>query len=1031
MMLNMDVKLQFTGQLRESNQTNSKGSVWEVSVIGEGPGLNSQVGDDGKLYREYFTRESVEDLSGKLNGVKVKSFKFHDSSGKERRDHLPPKVDESYNHRFIENTVGVLESPFTVEEKDKLHACAQLRLGEHNEAVYLRDTLLWAHEHGHPDFLGLSINSSGYTRQRIVEGTNERYLDVIKINRPRSVEVVDTPAAKGAIQAQFVRVIQSYQNQEEQTDSGKGDQEQMSQEEKIQDVTPLSEASNSDDSVQEPVETPNTEETPVDETTPETEDTEETKKSDDEEITGNETDTDKTTEEGSEETDVIESETDTISGRDLLHESIYKPLTLFLEQRDIVYEGENVRDIVESIDISGLQHLDQAALKQLRAYVKKNQVNAAKHLIGEMIRQMYRLESSLEYLNEYGALGILKQAQSLQNESTSDSILKQSNTSDDPVVIDEIDSNNGDITEETMATEEKITQEAPQEEVTPEEVTTEEEVASEEEVLQESAPAEETPVETKEDQPAEESTNPIDRLIESMSSFTSTQRTEVDELKDELRKLREQQAVNEEMKQAQSEMMGALSDFRKLQEQERMDSILRESGLLPEVVDEIREELNGKILSSDELKNVVDRKKRLLVAIQESSPGVKLGNVHGFGYSPLRMGANARDKIQISMHRLFENSAVSMKDDNDKNPAWDDPGNRFTSLRQGYSEITGDIDVSGSMNPRYIREGVIGHDTFEAALSNTMNRYLVQWYDTFEQSWRRLVRIRRGIRDFKSQEMIRLGGFGNLKVFEDTMQNPSPTGYNEMPPPIEEAGAFKPKIRGSVFTVTEVMIKNDDLFIITRLLEESARAADETLMTFVYSLLVGGSTYLSGHTDDLVPQAQINSDNIYGGARKLFAADNSGTTALDYTSLLDAVAHMKQMKKLGNGKPLRLYGKKILIVPLELEHTALRIHPTNTDKAPGGDDNDANILPRDLEIIAVDKIYLGNDPNNWYLIEDPMRWEGIQVGFVDDEENPRIVLANNPTAGRTFTHGGLQYTVTQRYGGGIPGHEGIYGSLVA
>jgi len=214
--------------------------------------------------------------------------------------------------------------------------------------------------------------------------------------------------------------------------------------------------------------------------------------------------------------------------------------------------------------------------------------------------------------------------------------------------------------------------------------------------------------------------------------------------------------------------------------------------------------------------------------------------------------------------------------------------------------------------------------------------------------------------------MNRIGGFGNLKVFTDNMNNPSPTGYAEANPPVEQGGTYKPVIRAKMFRVTEQMIKNDDLFVITRLLEESARAADETLMTFVFSLLVGGSHYLETTNAEFVPSSEINTDSIYSGtdARNLYGADNSGTAAFDYWPLLNAINGMKRMRKIGNDKPLKLAGKKYLILPYELENTALRIHPMNTDKEPGGGDNDANILPKDLEIIAIDRMYLGDDANN-------------------------------------------------------------------
>lgn len=1120
-MLDKNIELKFTGKLRESARKDSEGFVWDVAVIGEGPGLNSKRGSGGIVFRENFTRSSIQGLIPRLDGVKVKTYSLQEGV-KKKHDHLPVGIDEKYSHRLTENSVGVLEQPYGLEIQDRLHACAQLRLSEHNQAKQLRDMLLWAYDNGHKEFVGLSINSRGQTSERFVESTGERFLDITDIERPKSVEVVDTPAAKGAVKAQFMRIIQSYQQehpeegdnipdehlnlpsatpedesmnvQEENTQEEQTPVETATDEETVEDMSDTEHAEEQDISH-------NSEDTPQQETIQDiaeeiqgtvdistSDESTSHSEQDPHEEPDEDQDTEVTSSEVSSDDGVEELPSDDTEG--LLESHIYQPLTMFLGQKDILYRGENVREIVESIDLTGLTHLDQAALKQLRGYVKKNQINAAKQLLSDMIRQMYRLDSALEFLNEYKTLGLIKQSQSgdtivsqetdttvtadntlslteKQNTASTESseireseeVTDHDTQSDHEVSHAEGDTNivskevtskeveqpanqivmqestdnvdEGDntmtIEEKTQATQDSTAQDTQQE--TPAEETRVTESAATE--SDQDTPEEAETPEKKEDAESSGLEGQIDKLIESMSSFTKTEQSKVDKLEAELATLREQTEKKAQDETLRNDMMDVLNVFRQQQEQERMDNILRESGLLPEVVDEVKEELAGKIVSSEDMKSIIDRKKKMLMRIQESSPGMKLGYVSGVGMSNLRMGADAGDKFQVAMYRLFESDRVTMKTDIDKNPAWDDPGCRFTSLRQGYTEITGDVDVTTYMNPRYIKEGVIGHDTFEQTLSNTMNRYMVQWYDGFEQTWRRIVRVRQGIRDFKAQEINRVGGFGNLRRFEDTMAQPSPTGYKEATPPIEEAGSFKPHIWANIFTITEVMIKNDDLFVITRMLEESARSADETLMTYVFSLLVGGKTYYEGNDVELVPSAQINSDYIYNGQRKLYGADNSGTVAFGYQGLLDAIWHQKDMKKLGNDKSLRLYGKKLIIVPLELEQEALRIHPTNCDRVPGSADNDPNIIPRETEIIAVDKMYLGNDANNWYLVEDPGHWEGIQLGFVDDEQAPRIVLANNPTAGRTFTHGGLQYTVSHRYGGGIAGHEGMYASLVA
>lgn len=1072
--------LNFTGELRESKE-GDQGFLWEVSVIGEGPGLNSQRGNDGKLYRENFTRESISELVPKLNGVKVKAYRFQEGGEKESRNHLPAELDNYYANKTTGNNVGVLEKPSEAEVNGKVHAFATLRLGRHDQAMWLRDMLLWAHESGHPDYLGLSINSTGLTKQRVVEGTGERYLDVLKINRPKSVEVVDSPAASGQVRAQFVRLIQSYHDSENvitsdevisddsadtsvDIDVTEGSEDTDDMANKVQESTIISgkvvseteevveDVNESSQETEEKKEEPEDEKEssePTQEITESHEESEQDEGEPDQEQQEKKEDdvvSDDLEKEESQETESQENVME-LQITESFKRYVQQPLMTYLDQRGVIYTGEDVKEIVESLDVSGMSPLDQAAIGQLRTYVNNNQINAAKSLTDDLILSLSRADSALQHLHEYKAISNLKQSQPETQEEekagfAQEEILKENTENQDDHTplqdtnINESSNESDDI--ETMS-KKLQNQDTGQDEKTRVEEkveVTEKQDLVEGENKKEDAPEEKPEVKEKpaEDKVADSKVSSLEdsisKLVQSISSFTSQQASETDELKKEVAELREQRSESKKTQEAAEKLQSVLDELNRREDRARMDRILESSGLLPEVQDKLRKQIGDKVLSTEQLNSLIEDEQVMLAKIEEASIGTKLGNVYRNGFTSLRMGANVTDKFQVAMHRLFENSDVDMKLD-DKNPAWEDPGCSFSSLRQGYSLITGDLNVDGVMNDRYIREGVIGHDTFEKTLSNTMNRYLVQWYDTFDHSWRQIVRIRRGIRDFKQQEMNRIGGFGNLQVFSDTMANPSPTGYLEATPPIEQAGSFRPRIRAKIFTITEEMIKNDDLFVITRMLEESARAADETLMTFAFGLLVGGATYLENNKVEFVPASQLNTDDIYSGShlRKVYGGDNSGTSALGYDSLLLAINQMKRMRKIGNNKPLRLYNKKYLVVPLQIENTAQVIHPSNTDRAPGSSDWDANILPKDLTIIPVDSMYLGDDPNNWYLIEDPMRWEGIQIGFVDDEENPRIVLANNPTAGRTFTHGGLQYTVSHRYGGGIASHEGLYGSF--
>lgn len=996
-------QLKILGQFRESVSQDSPdyGFVWDVSVIGEGEGLNYQRNKkDGKLYKERFTRKGIQSVIPRLEGTKVKAFRFEDNK-KEKRDHLPIELDDELNHRSVGNNVGILTNPREVEVDGKLHAFATMHIVKDDYGLWLRDLLLWATTSGFSDYVGLSINTKGSTEYTIDENGG-RYLDVNEMFKPRSVEVVDTPAAKGAVKTQFVRIIQGYKSGEH-SEQGENimDNKQESikeaivQESTVSDNVPVDTVQDSTEHVSDlSTETVVSQAKTSEVIQTDTVSTETT-------VTEKEDVQDSVVETTMEKTEATETIEEIQVTESVANDTLLSPLKTYLQNKGIIYQGENIRDIVESIDLTGLGLLDQAALKELRNLLKNGKLNSAKNLINDMISSMYRALNALDYLDEYKMMGLIKESAATVKKDVAD-IQTQTPTS---MKVDE------------HVEEQKVLQESSQENIYMEQEVKDTEVKEQATTITESA------------KPLVDNSALLEGLKEVIASTMVSQKNEVEALKAELKAVREsvvaQPVVSPEIA---TELMAQLTAMRESRERDRMSDVIRESGLLPEVQQELSQEIGERILSSDEVRKMVERKRNLITRLNEAAQGA--GNPFGLGAGEIRMGADAPQKLQTAMDRLF----MLPEPKNNHNSAWEDPGCKFASIRQGYSMITGDFNVTGEMNQRYIREAVIGHDTFEKTLSNTMNRYLVNWNETNPMVWPKLVSIRYGVRDFKSLEMVQVGGFGNLQIMNDSGASPNATGFAQSEAMLERQGAYKPLMRGRRFTVTEMMIKNDDLYIITRMLNEAAKAAEDTVMTAVFAQLIGGFQYMEANPlVGLVPNAQINTDNIYSGtaSRKLYATDNSGTTAFDYDPLVNAIQTIKGMRKMGNGKPLNLRGKKLLIVPNELEMTAMKMHPSNTVKEPFGADNTANILPKDLEIISVDRQYLGDDANNWYVMESPASWEGIQIGFVDDEINPRIILANVPNQGRTFSHGGLEFVVRRDFGIGVAGHEGFFGSFVA
>lgn len=82
-------------------------------------------------------------------------------------------------------------------------------------------------------------------------------------------------------------------------------------------------------------------------------------------------------------------------------------------------------------------------------------------------------------------------------------------------------------------------------------------------------------------------------------------------------------------------------------------------------------------------------------------------------------------------------------------------------MYQGYSGYTGYHGYEGYSQPSFPELGCTSpciEGTFEEILSQTMNKRLNDFYMNTEPSWRKLVRIRRGIHDYKQYELQRISG---------------------------------------------------------------------------------------------------------------------------------------------------------------------------------------------------------------------------------------------------------------------------------
>ena len=154
------------------------------------------------------------------------------------------------------------------------------------------------------------------------------------------------------------------------------------------------------------------------------------------------------------------------------------------------------------------------------------------------------------------------------------------------------------------------------------------------------------------------------------------------------------------------------------------------------------------------------------------------------------------------------------------------------------------------------------------------------------------------------------------------------------------------------------------------------------------------------------------------------AHKNRGTAALAATALQSAIT---QMMKQTNSADKRLGIKpRYLLLPPDLYWTAVTI--LNSTLLPGSQNNDANPLQGMLEPIVVPQF---SDAKDYYLMADPAQIESLEVGFINGQETPELLVQDNPTAGSVFTNDAISYKVRWEFGGGWLDYRGAYWAEVA
>lgn len=321
------------------------------------------------------------------------------------------------------------------------------------------------------------------------------------------------------------------------------------------------------------------------------------------------------------------------------------------------------------------------------------------------------------------------------------------------------------------------------------------------------------------------------------------------------------------------------------------------------------------------------------------------------------------------------------------------------SFRECYAEITGDRYVTGTPDRARLTESV-GTDTFAQVLGSSITRRLQQVYTDAVRydAWRQVVNVA-PVNDFRTQERTQMGGFGDLPIVAER------AGYSALSDPSDDVATYAVAKRGGISQITMEAIKNDDVGAIRRIPQELGRAAKRTLYKFVFNFFAANAA-----TWDGIALYHASHANLFTGA-------------LSATEL--ALHRLAMKKQLGRDTATRMeIGPRFLLVPDDLEEAAFNLFNRNTN-------NDKNFIQS--QTLVTIPVSTWTDVTDWVTVADPMDIPVLEIGFLDGQEEPTLLVQDSPTEGSVFSNDMITYKMRHPYGGTIlvDGHKGTTKAVVA
>ena len=331
------------------------------------------------------------------------------------------------------------------------------------------------------------------------------------------------------------------------------------------------------------------------------------------------------------------------------------------------------------------------------------------------------------------------------------------------------------------------------------------------------------------------------------------------------------------------------------------------------------------------------------------------------------------------------------------------------SLRRVYEDLTGDRGMTGKLqeSSRLSEAAAIGTGTFPLLLQDAMYKVLLQEYrKPILNDWQRIVSAITPVTDFRARKGIRIGGYGDLATVA------AGDAYLAITPPAEEEVTI-PAVtkKGGIEDLTMEAIANDDVRGFRRIPVSLARAAQRTLYKGVFDVLRTNMVYT-------------------GDTKALFHNDhgNLGSAAFSGITLAAARLAMTKQAELTSAERLGIT-PKFLVIPPDLTQTAITL--IRTPRVVDSAENTYNFAGSIVAEADVIEVPYWTDTNNWYLVADPAQYDTIEVCFFNGQQEPELLLQDQPNLGDNFAKDVLTWKIRHIWSVALLDTKPMYGAVVA